>query len=202
MIVCSFLQLLHLLEVIVDNAQGKSDISDKSGASASEQPSGPESSTSDVGMNREPGQISSGVSTSSKDVDSSKPTTSDAPKEVDSRTVLLSLPQAELRLLCALLAREGYDVAFGMYKLHFFCHCILRTVILLTTKTWIAGFLLLAMFWVYTFEMFSLPSIHRYICVMAFVCVFYFFVGGKGVVRPCLTHELYLMHLLCRHCCG
>nr|POF11976.1 e3 ubiquitin-protein ligase upl1 [Quercus suber] len=108
-------QLLHLLEVIIDNAQGKSDISDKSGASASEQPSGPESSTSDVGMNREPGQISSGVSTSSKDVDSSKPTTSDAPKEVDSRTVLLSLPQAELRLLCALLAREGLsDNAYAL----------------------------------------------------------------------------------------
>lgn len=102
-------QLLNLLEVIINNAESKS-LSDKSGASGSEQPSDPASSTSDVGINRESGQISSGVATSSKDVDSSKPTTSGAHREFDTRLVLLNLPQAELRLLCSLLAREGYDI--------------------------------------------------------------------------------------------
>ncbi|GMY07746.1 E3 ubiquitin-protein ligase UPL2-like [Fagus crenata] len=112
-------QLLHLLEVIIESKSDLSDksgaSSDKSGASSSEQPSGPESSTSDVGMNREPGEIPSRVSTSSKDIDSSKPTTSGAHKEVDTRTVLLNLPQAELRLLCSLLAREGLsDSAYAL----------------------------------------------------------------------------------------
>lgn len=31
-------------------------------------------------------------------------------KEPDPRTVLLGLPQAELQLLCSLLAREGYEI--------------------------------------------------------------------------------------------
>jgi E3 ubiquitin-protein ligase HUWE1 len=118
----SFLQLLNLLEVIIDNAESKSDLSDKSGESASEHTSGPEILASDVGMNRESGQISSGAAATSKDVDSPKPTTSGAHKEFDTRIVLLNLPQAELRLLCSLLAREGYDVAFGLYKLNFLCH--------------------------------------------------------------------------------
>ncbi|KAG7971958.1 hypothetical protein I3843_07G160500 [Carya illinoinensis] len=99
-------QLLNLLEVIINNAESKS-VSEKSGASASEQPSVPESATSDVGVNRESGPISLGVATSSKDVNSSKPTTSGSHKEFDTQTVLLNLPQAELRLLCSLLAREG-----------------------------------------------------------------------------------------------
>jgi E3 ubiquitin-protein ligase HUWE1 len=106
-----FLQLLNLLEVIIDNAESKSDLSDKSGESASEHTSGPEILALDVGMNRESGQISSGVAATAKDVDSSKPTSSGAHKEFDTRIVLLNLPQAELRLLCSLLAREGYDVA-------------------------------------------------------------------------------------------
>lgn len=123
----SFFQLLNLLEVIIDNAERKS-VSEKSGASASEQLSVPESAASDVGVNRESGPISLGVATSSKDVDSSKPTSSGSHKEFDSQTVLLNLPQAELRLLCSLLAREGYDMLLtyliALY-VHFFICCVL-----------------------------------------------------------------------------
>ncbi|KAG6644475.1 E3 ubiquitin-protein ligase UPL2-like isoform X1 [Carya illinoinensis] len=99
-------QLLNLLEVIINNAESKS-VSDKSRASASEQPSGPESVTSDVGISRESGQISSDVAASSKDTDISKLSTTGVCKEFDPQAVLLNLPQAELRLLCSLLAREG-----------------------------------------------------------------------------------------------
>lgn len=108
-------QLLNLLEVIIDNAESKADSSDKSGDSTSERPSGPEMAVSDVEMNRESGQVSSGVATSSKDVDSSEPTSSAMHKEFDTRSVLLNLPQAELRLLCSLLAREGLsDNAYAL----------------------------------------------------------------------------------------
>lgn len=99
------------MEVIIDNAESKS-VSDKSRASASEQPSGPESVMSDVGISGEFGQISSDVAASSKDVDISKLSTSGARKEFDTQAVLFNLPQAELQLLCSLLAREGYDAAF------------------------------------------------------------------------------------------
>ncbi|KAK9930153.1 hypothetical protein M0R45_027205 [Rubus argutus] len=98
-------QLLNLLDVIIDNAESKS--SEKSLASVSEQPSAPQILTSDAEMNTESGGTSIDVGTQNKVVDSSKPSTSGADDECHTESVLLNLPQAELRLLCSLLAREG-----------------------------------------------------------------------------------------------
>lgn len=94
-------QLLNLLEVIIDNAENKTSLSDKTEA-ATEQPSGPQNSSSDADMNTEVGATTLGVAGSS----SAKPT-SGANSESDAQIILLNLPQAELRLLCSLLAREG-----------------------------------------------------------------------------------------------
>ncbi|KAK9270546.1 hypothetical protein L1049_026127 [Liquidambar formosana] len=101
-------QLLNLLEVIIDHAESKSSLSDKSVTAATEQPPGPHISLSDAEMNTDSSGISSGVGVAcSKADDSSKLLTSGADRECDTQTVLLNLPQAELRLLCSLLAREG-----------------------------------------------------------------------------------------------
>uniref|UniRef100_A0A5B6ZFI1 HECT-type E3 ubiquitin transferase n=1 Tax=Davidia involucrata TaxID=16924 RepID=A0A5B6ZFI1_DAVIN len=101
-------QLLNLLEVIIDNAESKSSLPIESGASAAAQTSGPQLSTSDAEINTGSGGKSSGPDiTSSKADDSSKPSASGVNIECDTQTVLLNLPQAELRLLCSLLAREG-----------------------------------------------------------------------------------------------
>ncbi|KDO81247.1 hypothetical protein CISIN_1g000014mg [Citrus sinensis] len=95
-------QLLNLVEVLVDNAESNSP--NKSAESTTEQ----QIPTSDAGMNTESHGAPSGVSVSSSNVvDSSKPTTSGANDECDAQNVLLNLPQAELRLLSSLLAREG-----------------------------------------------------------------------------------------------
>ncbi|KAJ7958898.1 E3 ubiquitin-protein ligase UPL1-like [Quillaja saponaria] len=102
-------QLLNLLEVIIDNAETKPGSSDKAQISASEPTSDPHISTADADMNTDSGG-SSDVSAQAKVVDSSKPTTSGTEsthKECETQIVLQSLPQAELRLLCSLLAREG-----------------------------------------------------------------------------------------------
>ncbi|KAK6938058.1 Ubiquitin-associated domain, partial [Dillenia turbinata] len=101
-------QLLNLLEVIIDNAESKSNPSNDSGASSAEQPSVPLVSTSDAETNTESGGITSVVDVASnKAGESSKPSSSSADGECDAQTVLLNLPQPELRLLCSLLAREG-----------------------------------------------------------------------------------------------
>ncbi|CAK7347286.1 unnamed protein product [Dovyalis caffra] len=103
-------QLLNLLEVIIDNAENKTSLSDKSEA-ATEQPSVPQNSSSDAEMNTEVGAANPGIAGSS----SSKPTSSDANSESDAQNILLNLPQAELRLLCSLLAREGLsDNAYAL----------------------------------------------------------------------------------------
>lgn len=96
------------MEVIIDNAESKS--ADKSGVevSVSEQPSAPQISTSDAEMNTESGGTSVVVAMPDKIVDSSKPSTSGVDNKCDTESILLNLPQAELRLLCSLLAREGY----------------------------------------------------------------------------------------------
>ncbi|KAF3447270.1 hypothetical protein FNV43_RR12450 [Rhamnella rubrinervis] len=108
-------QLLHLLEVIIDSAESKSSSSEKSAVSVSEQESGPQLLTSDTEMNTDSGSVSARLGTSTKVVNSSKPTTSGADNECDAQTVLLNLPQAELRLLCSLLAREGLsDNAYAL----------------------------------------------------------------------------------------
>ncbi|KAL3514293.1 hypothetical protein ACH5RR_027010, partial [Cinchona calisaya] len=94
-------QLLNLLDVIIDNAESESNSSDEPGSSGPVQLSDPQISTSDAEMN-----TSSGAT--SNEVDNSlKASSSGAEKEGDSLHVLLNLPQAELRLLCSLLAREG-----------------------------------------------------------------------------------------------
>ncbi|XP_043712175.1 E3 ubiquitin-protein ligase UPL1-like isoform X2 [Telopea speciosissima] len=99
-------QLLNLLDVVIDNAENNSSLSNKSGVSPVEQTSG--SQIQDAEIN-----VSSGGSSSVGDVKSSKtdeclePPVSGTNNECDTQLVLFSLPQAELRLLCSLLAREG-----------------------------------------------------------------------------------------------
>lgn len=101
------LQLLNLLEVIIDSAGSKSTSFNKSQVSTSELPSAPQISSMEADVNTDLGIMTSGVDTSAKAVDSSKPTTSDNDKADESQRVLSNLPQAELRLLCSLLAQEG-----------------------------------------------------------------------------------------------
>ncbi|KAL3504968.1 hypothetical protein ACH5RR_034809 [Cinchona calisaya] len=94
-------QLLNLLDVIIDNAENKSTSSDEPGSSRPEQQSDPQISTSDAEMNTGSGATANEVD------DSLKVSSSGAEREGDSLHFLLNLPQAELRLLCSLLAREG-----------------------------------------------------------------------------------------------
>ncbi|CAL5394802.1 unnamed protein product [Camellia sinensis] len=103
-------QLLSLLDVIVDNAESKSSLFNESGIPAAEQTSGPHISTSVADINTVSSAISSGSDiTASKPNDDSKPSASSTNAECDTQNVLDNLPQAELRLLCSLLAREGDD---------------------------------------------------------------------------------------------
>ncbi|KAF9603290.1 hypothetical protein IFM89_034639 [Coptis chinensis] len=100
-------QLLNLLEVVIDNAENNSSLSAKSGASPTDQVSGPQS-VSDAEMNSDTGGSSSGGDVKLCKTDElPKPSTTSGEKEFDTQAVLLGLPQGELRLLCSLLAREG-----------------------------------------------------------------------------------------------
>ncbi|GMP45682.1 hypothetical protein CsSME_00014126 [Camellia sinensis var. sinensis] len=111
-------QLLSLLDVIVDNAESKSSLSNESGIPAAEQTSGPHISTSVADINTVSSAISSGSDiTASKPNDDSKPSASSANAECDTQNVLDNLPQAELRLLCSLLAREGINAVTYTYLL-------------------------------------------------------------------------------------
>nr|DAD40895.1 TPA_asm: hypothetical protein HUJ06_015218 [Nelumbo nucifera] len=96
-------QLLNLLEVVIDNAENTSSLSSKSELSPARQQSGPQAAIPDS----EAGGSSSGDVKFSKADEHSKPAISSLHNEFDVQTALLSLPQAELRLLCSLLAREG-----------------------------------------------------------------------------------------------
>lgn len=100
-------QLLNLLEVIIDNAESKPTSSKESGASDKEQTLGTRTSTSNAEMITGSSVMSTGSDGSSLKLDDSKPSTSGASVECDSQTVLCNLPQAELRVLCSLIAREG-----------------------------------------------------------------------------------------------
>ena len=112
---CVF-QLLNLLEVIIDSAGSKSSSSDKSPSPTSEQSSGPQTSAMEADLNADSGVLSSGADASAKVLDSSRGTSSDNNKGSDTQGVLSNLPQSELRLLCSLLAQEGYDLGFeGLY---------------------------------------------------------------------------------------
>lgn len=108
-------QLLNLLEVIIDDVESKSSVSDKSGPSSTGQPSGPQVSISDAEINADSGGVSGVGVTSSKVDESSKPSAFGSHRECDAHSVLLNLPQSELRLLCSLLAREGLsDNAYSL----------------------------------------------------------------------------------------
>lgn len=109
MLTCILLfQLLNLLAVIIDSAE--SNLPDKSRACAKEQTAA-EIPEADARKNSATQIISSGVSVSLPSaVDPSRSISSGTNDECDVQSVLLNLPQAELRLLCSLLAREGYDI--------------------------------------------------------------------------------------------
>ncbi|KAJ4930463.1 hypothetical protein NE237_014317 [Protea cynaroides] len=99
-------QLLTLLDVVIDNAENNSSSSNKSGESPVEQTSG--SQMQDGELNVTGGSSSVGDVKPSKTDECLKPSSSGTSNECDTQAVLLSLPQQELRLLCSLLAREGY----------------------------------------------------------------------------------------------
>ena len=91
-------QLLNLLDVIIDNAESKQAPVEQ-GVSVTEESPGQTLDANNAG--------GSGSNTKSSKVDStSKPSSSGANTGYDSHAILLNLPQAELRLLCSLLARE------------------------------------------------------------------------------------------------
>nr|XP_010929754.2 LOW QUALITY PROTEIN: E3 ubiquitin-protein ligase UPL2-like [Elaeis guineensis] len=99
-------QLLNLLEVIMVNAESDSGLSNKSG----ESPDQPSSDTTmqDVQMNTDAvGSSAGGDGKSFKAEDSSRNSACTVNNKSSIGAVLLSLPQAELLLLCLLLAREG-----------------------------------------------------------------------------------------------
>lgn len=95
-----FSQLLNLLDVIIDNAESKQAPVVR-GVSVTEEPSG-----------QTPALDADDGAKSSKAEITSKPSSSGGITEDDSNTILLNLPQAELRLLCSLLAREWYRFYF------------------------------------------------------------------------------------------
>ncbi|CAJ1974055.1 unnamed protein product [Sphenostylis stenocarpa] len=105
-------QLLNLLDVIIDSARSKSSSCDRSHIST-EPVLGPQISAMEVDVNVD-SVISSAPGASFQVNESSKPTAS-CNKECQTQQVLCDLPQAELQLLCSLLALEGLsDNAYGL----------------------------------------------------------------------------------------
>ncbi|GJW28728.1 E3 ubiquitin protein ligase UPL2-like protein [Tanacetum coccineum] len=101
-------QLLNLLDVIIDNAESKQ-TQVESGVSVTEETPG-QVPTLDANSGG-----SSSNTRSPKADDASKPSSSGVNTECESHTILLNLPQAELRLLCSLLARESLsDNAYAL----------------------------------------------------------------------------------------
>ncbi|GAB2292986.1 hypothetical protein Dimus_027209 [Dionaea muscipula] len=95
-------QLLNLLEVIVDNAVSKSSSSNGSVLSVNNHQSEPHVETvAEMNSGREI------VSSSESKGDESVQPSASGIGESGARAILLGLPQAELRLLCSLLAKEG-----------------------------------------------------------------------------------------------
>lgn len=118
------LKLLNLLEVIIDSAGSKSSY-EKPRVPASEPLSGPQTSAIDADVHMDSGIMSSGVNASVKVVESSKATSSGTDKEYESQRVLSNMPQAELKLLCSLLAQEGYDYELMIVKYAYSVICIM-----------------------------------------------------------------------------
>lgn len=94
-----------MLDVIINSARSKSSSSDRSQIST-EPVLGPQISAMEVDVNID-SVISSAPDASPQVSESSKPTAS-SNKECPAQQVLCDLPQAELQLLCSLLALEGY----------------------------------------------------------------------------------------------
>ncbi|KAG5018915.1 hypothetical protein JHK87_014770 [Glycine soja] len=105
-------QLLNLLDVIIDSAGSKSSSCHKSQIST-EAVVGPQISAMEVDVNID-SVTSSALDASPHVHESSKPTPP-SNKECPAQQVLCDLPQAELQLLCSLLAQEGLsDNAYGL----------------------------------------------------------------------------------------
>ncbi|CAN4122413.1 unnamed protein product [Withania somnifera] len=101
-------QLLNLLDVVVQNTESKSNAREEPGTSSTEQPSGPPIQSA-AEMNTESHAASSEVE------DDSGASSSVAGRDQSIESILLSLPQLELRRLCSLLAREGLsDNAYSL----------------------------------------------------------------------------------------
>ncbi|XP_043711874.1 E3 ubiquitin-protein ligase UPL2-like [Telopea speciosissima] len=98
-------QLLNLLDVVIDNAENNSNSSNKSGESPVEHASG--SQMQEAELNVTGGSSSVGDVISSKTDECLKSSGSGTSNECDTQALLFSLPRAELKLLCSLLAREG-----------------------------------------------------------------------------------------------
>ncbi|XWS14892.1 hypothetical protein CRYUN_Cryun35bG0047900 [Craigia yunnanensis] len=110
-------QLLNLLDVIIDHAERKPLTSEKVTTSSTEQIPALQISMSDAAdINAENRDAPSEVAESLLNTaDSSTPSTSGASNECDAQSVMTHLPQAELQLLCSLLAREGLsDNAYSL----------------------------------------------------------------------------------------
>uniref|UniRef100_A0A2P2MUY2 HECT-type E3 ubiquitin transferase n=2 Tax=Rhizophora mucronata TaxID=61149 RepID=A0A2P2MUY2_RHIMU len=105
-------QLLNLLEVIIDNVEKKSSVTEKSPTALS----APQMSISSAEISGEAHAVFSGnTGLSSTAFDSSQMVASDTSNEDLSQSMLHNLPEAELRLLCSFLAREGLsDNAYAL----------------------------------------------------------------------------------------
>jgi E3 ubiquitin-protein ligase HUWE1 len=93
-------QLLNLLEVVMHNAENE--INQAKLEASSEKPSAPENAVQDGKDN----SISESYGSKSNPEDGSKAPAVDNKSNL--QAVLQSLPQPELRLLCSLLAHDGY----------------------------------------------------------------------------------------------
>jgi E3 ubiquitin-protein ligase HUWE1 len=94
-------QLLNLLEVVMVNAENE--INQAKLDASPEKPSGPENVVQDA---QDDANVS-GLSLSKANAEDNSKTTA-VENESSLQVVLHSLPQAELRLLCSLLAHDGY----------------------------------------------------------------------------------------------
>ncbi|CAN4092312.1 unnamed protein product [Withania somnifera] len=102
-------QLLNLLDVVVQNTESKANAREEPGTSSTEQPTGPPIQSASE-MNTE----SQAASSESEDK-SGASSSSIAGRDQSIESILLGLPQLELRRLCSLLAREGLsDNAYSL----------------------------------------------------------------------------------------
>jgi E3 ubiquitin-protein ligase HUWE1 len=96
-------QLLNLLEVVMVNAENE--INQTKLDASSEKPSGPENAVQNA---QDDTNVSGSSLSKSNAEDNSKTPAVD--NESNMQVVLQNLPQAELRLLCSLLAHDGYGL--------------------------------------------------------------------------------------------